>query len=476
MRQASNQPLAKGASTYHFGLLCFCVLLFAAGTLTSGCARHFKERPIMAQTVINQSTLKNGLTVYTIESDQVPLVTLDMWVKVGSKDEPENIAGISHYLEHMLFKGTPRLGVGVYDRRIEELGGYLNAATSGDYTHYYMTLPSQHLDRALVDMADVLINSSLDAEEVESERSVILEEISMKQDQPIGFMYDEITQAVYENGPYKNTVIGSEETVKAITRDQLLEHYTRFYTPQNMAFLAIGDFKTEDLIASLEKELGEFQREYKPYRKVSPVTKFASPKEQIWERDWQQTYFFFTIPGHELNTLERVAIDSVAEQILAGGRNSRLVKALREEQRIVSTISAFAPSHKHESFWGIYGACDADKIDAVKAAILAELELLAKKGITNAELKRARKTLITEHLFQTETNSGKSAMLGMSIALLGNESLVNDLPAALEAVTEAQVIEAINGILNHEMSTFAVRPKPLIPVGAPESQGKPTVY
>lgn len=455
-----------------------CVLLFLALAFFSGCASFSKERPQMAQPVIKQSVLQNGLKVYTIESDQVPLVTLDMWVKVGSKDEPEAVAGISHYLEHMLFKGTPRLGVGVYDRRIEELGGYLNAATSGDYTHYYMTLPSEHLDRALVDMADVLINSSLDPEEVESERRVILEEISMKQDQPIGFLYDEITQTVFESGPYKNTVIGSEESVKAITREQLLDYYTRFYTPQNMAFLVVGNFKTNELIASLNKELGSFQREYNPYRKVSPPTIFTPAQSKVWERDWQQTYFFFTIPGHGLDSLERIAVDSLTEQILSGGRSSRLVKALREEQRLVTSISAFGPSYKHESFWGIYGTCEADQVEAVKAAVQAELEELVKNGISSSELKRARKTLITEHLFQTETNSGKAGMLGMSIALLGNESLVNDYPAALEAVTEKQIVDTVRELVSTGMSTFSVKPQNLIHAETPNAgtTGSPAVY
>ncbi len=207
---------------------------------------------------MTQFQLDNGLTVYALEHSDVPLVTLDMWVRVGSADEPAHLAGISHFLEHMLFKGTPRLPVGEYDRRIEALGGYLNAATSMNFTHYYMTVPSIHLDAALEDLADVIRNSTIDPVEVERERGVILEEIRLKEDNPIGFLFDEITRRVFTEGPLAGTVIGSPETVSAMTRDQIAEHHERYYVPSNMALVVSGDINADLLRRRVRQYFGDW--------------------------------------------------------------------------------------------------------------------------------------------------------------------------------------------------------------------------
>ena len=462
-------PLCWRAEMHPVGSKLFPILasmLVMMLLVTTGCSRlgtpFSRERSLMTPSQVQRHVMPNGLTVYVVESDQVPLVTLDMWVRVGSSDEPEAIAGISHFLEHMLFKGTPRLGVGVYDKRIEEIGGYLNAATSGDYTHYYMTIPSAQLDRALQDMADVLVNSSIDAGEVEKERLVILEEIRMKNDQPIGFLYDEITRRVYDSGPYENTVIGSSETVSAITRDQLLDHYHRFYAPENMAFLVVGDVRASEILPLVEKELGTFQRALKPHRNVEPITRFSAPVQETWNRDWQETYFFFTLPGHELDSLERIAVDSVVEQVLGGGRSSRLVKTLREEKAIVTSISFFGPSYRYPAFWGIYGTCQPDQVNLVRQEVEKVLEEAA-NNLTLEELNRAKKAILTQQAFQTETNAGKAGTLGLSFALLGNAELLTDYPAAVESVTLDQVRKSLGELSTQPVSTFVVTPEVIGP-------------
>lgn len=411
----------------------------------------------------NRQTLPNGLTVYVIENPQIPLVTLDMWVKVGSKDEPAEIAGISHYIEHMLFKGTERLAVGDYDRRIEEMGGYLNAATSGDYTHYFITVPSEKLEAAMEDMADVLLNSTFDPKELEQERMVILEEIRMKKDQPIGFLYDEIVRSVYDSSPYENTVIGSSETVSKMTRDQLMDHYQRYYTPDNMAFIVSGNVKQNDLMKLVNRHFSEFTRDRNPHRSELPETVFSRVQDQVWQKEWQQTYFFFTMPGYGLTSLEIIARDSVVEQILSGGRSARLVKALREDQGLVTSISLFGPNHREPGFWGVYGTCEWEKIEEVKTAVQEELQRVVDEGLTSTELKRAKKSLVTDHLYQMETNAGKASILGHSFALLDSDTYYEDYPSAVEKVTEADVIETVRNLLQQDMSSFVARPEDLIP-------------
>jgi len=456
-----NNHTARKNSSSVIHLMMPSILLMVF--LFTGCASSPKSLIKRESMNIETQTLKNGLTVYLVENSQVPLVTVDMWVKVGSKDEPSEIAGISHFLEHMLFKGTPRLGVGEYDRRIEELGGYLNAATSGDYTHYYLTVPSANVEAALTDMADVLFNSSLDPQEFEQERQVILEEISMKLDQPVGFLYDEIVRLVYESGPYENTVIGSEETVSEMTRDQLKDHYERYYAPENMALVVVGDFDSNQMMAAIQREFNNEDRPYNPYKGEKRGTVFARQQDQVWQKEWQQTYFFFTFPGHALTDLERVAVDSVLEQILSGGRSSKLVRTLREEKGLVSSISIFGPSYKLPGFWGIYGTCDVENLNEVKEEVTKIFQEMRDGDVSDDELRRAKKTLITDHLYELETNAGKASVIGQSYALLDSPDLYSDYTDAVDRVTKRDVKDTLDALLENEMSTFVARPRDLIP-------------
>lgn len=444
-------------SCHRSGLL-FALLLTAVGTLLSGCSKSNAVNAFAERNAVETFKLENGMTIYLLESRAVPLVTLDMWVGTGAKDEPEEIAGVSHFLEHMMFKGTPRLGVGDYDRRIEELGGYLNAATSNDYTHYYMTIPSEHLDRALEDMSDVIRHSLIDPGEVERERTVILEEIRLKQDNPLGFLYDEITRRVFASGPYVNTVIGSIDTVSAMTRDQLFDHYARFYAPSNMAFVIVGDFDAPTMRGRLEELFAGFQRPERPWRESPPPTEFAKPEEMTWSRAWQQTYFFVTFPGPVPEGIGQLAAMDVTETILLGGRSSRLVNVLREKKQLVTSISGFFMTGRHQTFMGIYGTCSPENLEAAREALFAEIEGARDGGLSGAELRRAKRQIITDHLYTAETNTGKASLIGYSHALYENPSLLTEYPRAVEEVSEKDVLETMGLLARDRASFYVARP------------------
>lgn len=443
------QPLAVPVRALAMALIVLC---------SAGCARFASRADVPEMPPVQTFVLSNGLTVYAQENRDVPLVTLDMWVRVGSKDEPAEMAGSSHFLEHMLFKGTPRLGVGEYDRRIEELGGYLNAATSSDYTHYYLTVPSEHLDRALEDMADVLVNSTVDPGEVEKERQVILEEIRQKQDNPVGFMYDEIVRRMYASGPYAGTVIGTPETVTAATADRLREHYRRHYAPKNMAFVAVGDFDGPALRDRLEELLGKFDRPFQPWRDAPPPTEFARESGERFVRDWRQTYFFVTFPGEAVQTLDQAAAMDVAERLLTGGRSARLVNSLREKRHLVTSISSFGPSGRFPGFWAFYGSCDADKTDAVRTAILEEIARLRREGPTEAEMRRVKRQLLTDHLYHAESNTGRASLLGYGYALFGSPALLTDYPAAIERTTAEQAMAVLGRMTADKAALWVAGP------------------
>jgi zinc protease len=237
----------------------------------------------------------------------------------GSGDEPAKLAGISHFLEHMLFKGTAHLAAGEYDKRIEGLGGYLNAGTSYDYTHYYIEIPAESLTAALEDFADVITNSSIDAEELEREKLVILEEIRRKNDDPNGFLYDNLTREMIAEGAYSHSVLGYPESVSGFSREDMYDHYRRFYSTGNMTLVVCGDFDEATLLEQAERLFADAPRERRPHRDVAPETKYAAPGPRDWPRDWRETYFYMAFPTEPVRVLEEEIANDLASVILSGG-------------------------------------------------------------------------------------------------------------------------------------------------------------
>lgn len=388
---------------------------------------------------MESTKLDNGLTLCMQEDHTVPLVTLDMWVRVGSGDEPSELAGISHFLEHMMFKGTEKLKTGEYDLHIEEVGGYLNAATSMDYTRYYVTAPSEHFDRILSDFADVMLNSTLAREEVERERLVVLEEIRRKADNPFGYLFDRSIPSIFESGPYTHPVIGSKETVRAITRDQLYDHYRRFYTADNMFLCIVGDIDTKAVAAAVGKAFAGAEATRHPYRQAAPETRYALPGTSHLERKWNEAYFILGFPGPADAGLHEMAVVEYAETLLAAGRSARLVNALQEKKGLVSSIGAHFPVNRHEMPLLIYGTCEPEKIPAVRAAVEEELRRLVDDGFNGREFKRTRRQVLNGHLFSLETNAGRAMMLGHSQILYGDCSLVSKYEGAIKSVDSGDV-------------------------------------
>ena len=432
-------------------------MVLVLGVLLAGCGAlrpwSFREEVFHPVSV---HELENGLTVVLQQDDSVPLAAASMWVRVGSGDEPEELAGISHFLEHMLFKGTSRLGVGEYDRRVEAMGGALNAATSRDYTNYYVVVPSEHLGELLPDFADVLRNSTISAEEVENERQVILEEISRKADNPFGYLVDEALPRVYAEGPYTHPVIGSRETVSGFTRDEIAEHYERFYAPGNMVLVLAGDFGEEEALGLVREAFGDFERPYRPYREELPEVQYAEPAVHEFPRDWNEAYFMLTFPGPAGRDLAAAARGDVVESLLVGGRSSRLVRSVQERQGLVHSINAWFPAWRAESPLVVWGTCEPARLEEARAAIMEELERLAEEGPSGDELRRARRQAANAHLFAQETNLDRAGMLGYSMVLYGSEAYFTEYGREVEQVGRGQVRSFVREYLRPEQASVFV--------------------
>lgn len=417
--------------------------------------------PSHGESPVQVFKLKNGLTVLIKESHANPIVTLDVWVNTGSFNEPPELNGVSHFLEHMLFKGTKRRPVGQIDLEIESVGGETNAGTSKDFTHYYVTVASDYVATGLDVLADVMMNSTLDEREIERERMVILEEYRRKQDSPFGLLYDLVCETAYRSGPYKQSVLGTTATITSLTRSQLLDYYRRYYTPDNMVLVIVGDVETEKILPLVRRYFGRYRRSKRPFDNLNTRTRWAGPTTRIVEKDVRDTYTVMAFPAPCMANPGETVVMDVVMTLLGEGRSSRLYRQLREKKKLVSTISASYLTSKRPGLFLIYATHDADKLGAVRQATLEEIRRIRNERVGRRELAKAKKMLINDFYFANETTNGQSQSLGLYYILSGSEKYAQRYLREVARVSASDVRRVARRYLDpQKMVMVTLQPKP----------------
>ena len=393
--------------------------------------------------LLHSHRLDNGLTVLIVPRPGCGVVTTDMWVAVGSADEPPELNGVSHFLEHMLFKGTERRGVGEIDRTVESLGGYLNAGTSHDFTHYYIMAAAEHFPMLIDILSDVLRHSTLDGAELDSERQVILEEYRRKQDDPHGFLWDTLYEETFASGPYKASVLGELATLQAITREGMLDYYHRLYCPANMTLIVVGDVDPTAALAIVTQALAGFDRQPRPFvPRGSLATVYAPGVRRLFERHVHETYGVLAYPAPALgDPAETYAID-VLQFVLGGGDASVLYQEIQEKRRLATSIHAGCANSRYPDLFYIFYTCDDDKREALEAAVLEQIETLRTTPVSPRALERARKLLVNSHAFSLETTSGQSGSIGYYQCITGSTDFEWHYAEGIRSVGADRVMEA----------------------------------
>lgn len=401
-----------------------------------------------------KTVLKNGLTLIVKETHTAPITAIDVWVGVGSKNEPSELAGISHFLEHMLFKGTSSRPVGQIAKEIEGVGGYLGGSTTLDKTHYYIVVPSEYTNLALEVEADVLKNSSIDPVEIEKERKVILEEWRLKQDQPQGILYWNFYRAVFAGTPYANDVLGTAETLNRINRDYLLDHFHTYYQPENIVITITGDVDTFEIIERVSELFKDFNSQKSlPFQISVDIPKLKRIKRITLQRPVDQQYFLVGFPLPKL-TIEESAAFTLLDIIIGNGRSSRFYQELRETKKLFNSIGTWFDTYGEIGMFVISAQTKNQPVSLVEKEIISVISRLLKKGITNEELKRAKAILESELAYGMESNANTASFLGVN-ELYGD---LDDLLQELDAISMTTV-EDINNVarkyLNLKSYVFA---------------------
>ena len=400
-------------------------------------------------------TLPSGLRVLVEELPHTHSISLGAFVGVGSGHEERPICGISHFIEHMLFKGSqrrpnPRL---IADA-IEGVGGILDAYTSFESTVYYAKVADIHFDRALDVLADMLLAPCLDAKDIEKERRVIAEELRATEDAPSELIHLILDDAMWGDQPLGRDIAGDEEAVVGLTREQVLAHWHTHYNPANMVISIAGNIQSERAVAAIEQTLGALPvgvaAEFVPSTPPRP-----GPALTLRADDSEQGNFCLAFPGIPQGDPDRRAMQ-VFDTVLGGGMSSRLFQEIREERGLAYSVGSYSREHHDAGKWVVYGSVEPGNLHECLAATMAELRSALADGITDDELQRVKEQVKGGILLSLEDTWSVASRNGSHQLRYGRVIPVEQVVAEIEAVTRADVLRVAGRVLREDAMHLAV--------------------
>lgn len=364
---------------------------------------------------IIKHVLPNGMTVLMEEKRDAPVISFNILVCVGSAIETDAEAGMCHVIEHMIFKGTPTRPVSAIARDVESAGGEINAYTSFDQTVFYINMASRFSDKGLEILADAVQNPLFDADELARETEVICEEIRRGKDNPSHCLSEKLFREVFTVHPYGRPIIGFEKTVKSFTRKQVLEFYQRWYAPQNMTCIIVGDFSSNEMLKKIEFAFLQAQMVMQPMPELPEEPKQQKLQATNELMEIQTSYFMmgFHIPNI---THDDIAAIDILSHILAGADSSRLEQAIKEKKRLVHNIYSYAYTPKFPGIFIIGGMMQPEKTLQAIDAIWEEINKLITEPPAADELNRAKINIRASEIYERETVGGEAAKLAYFLA------------------------------------------------------------
>lgn len=422
---------------------------------------------VRLQTTPTVHRLANGLTII---AEQIPVdaVNFNLWLNVGSILESDAINGMAHFLEHMIFKGTDRLHSGEFERRIEERGAVTNAATSQDYTHYYITTAPQDFGDLAPLQLDVLLNPRIPSDDFERERQVVLEEIRRSDDNPRRRTYQRMADLAFEQLPYRRPVLGPAQVVENLQPQQMRDFHYQWYHPAAITAVAVGNLPVDQLIHGVERSLenlGDAKPIGIPERTTDrPQWMQETPFQSIQRQDFvddslQQArlMLFWRVPG--LSQVEQTYALDVIANILSQGRTARLIQDLREERELVLGIGASNVTYQHQGLFCLSANLLSENIPIVESALLEHIQRLQNELVPAAELEKICTQVANQFIFSNETPSDRANLYGYYQTLLGNLQPAFDYTEQVRSLTPQDLQQAAQTYLPTDAyGVVAVRP------------------
>lgn len=416
-----------------------------------------------------KTVLPGGLRVVTESLPSVRSVALGIWVGVGSRDEDQAHAGATHYLEHLLFKGTSQRTALDISAAMDAVGGELNAFTGKEYTCYYARVLDADLPLAIDVLSDMVTSSLIQPKDVDAERNVVLEEIAMNEDDPADTVHEAFTAQLFGDTPLGRPVLGTVESINAITRDQIWEHYADRYTAPHLVIAAAGNLDHDAVVArvraafagALQVSSGEAPAAPR-LRKSGAVLwegygPFAGSGLKLVSRPIEQANLVLGCEGLARTDERRFAL-GVLNAALGGGMSSRLFQEIREKRGLAYSVYSFTAQHADTGMWGIYAGCLPSKADEVLSICVGEVAKVVDKGLTDAELDRGKGQVRGGMVLGLEDPSSRMTRLGKSELVYPDLEPVDELIAAIDAVTHDDVRAIAAEVLTRSKALAVVGP------------------
>jgi predicted Zn-dependent peptidase len=404
----------------------------------------------------DKTTLPNGLRIVTEAIPSVRSVSVGVWVYTGSRDESEAEAGISHFIEHMVFKGTERRRMDQIARRLESVGGYLNAFTTKEYTCYYARALDEHLDRAIDVTCDLILRPTFPEKELDKEKDVVIEEIKMYEDLPEDLIFDRYEAVVYKNCTLARPIIGDPDSVRSFTRDQLQEYVDARYTPARTIISVAGNIDHNRVVQYVRKAFEGVDRANREH--PMPVVNGYAPGDLIEPRPIQQAHLVLGRRAFSIMD-ERRSVLNVLNTILGSGMSSRLNQNIREKYGFCYSIYSFVNMQSDTGDFGVYMGTDSKKIPRATKLILREMDRLAQVPISPRLLHQAVSQVKGSLMLGLESMSNRMMRLGKQELYFGRNFSLDEIIASVEAVTAAQVQDLAQTLFAPDsFSTIALTP------------------
>lgn len=398
--------------------------------------------------MIKKYTCQNGVRIVLENIPTVRSAAIGVWIKTGSRNETPELNGVSHFLEHMFFKGTTKRNAREIAESFDSIGGQVNAFTSKEYTCYYAKVMDNHASYALEILADMFFNSTFDGEELKKEKNVVYEEIKMYEDTPDDIVHDLLSKAVYENHSLGYPILGTENTLETFNSDTLKKYVHDMYTPDKVVVSIAGNVD-EKLIKEVESYFGSYQGGEDRLELVKP----SFHENRITrKKDTEQAHLCLGYNGLEIGNDKTYSLITL-NNILGGSMSSRLFQDVREQRGLAYSVYSYHSSYQDSGMVTVYGGTGTNQLDSLYETIQETLDTLKRDGITEKELRNSKEQLKGSLMLSLESTNSRMSRNGKNELMLGEHRSLDDIIIKIDEVTEDTVNELANQIFTeHSLS------------------------
>lgn len=408
------------------------------------------------KTVYKKTVLPNGVRIITEEIDYVRSVSIGLWVGAGSRDEREEYEGISHFIEHMLFKGTKKRTARDLAESLESVGGQLNAFTTKEYTCFYAKVLDEDMDLAIDVLSDMFFNSLFDEKEIEKEKKVVIEEIKMYEDSPDELIHDLFSEYVWNDHPLGKPILGTVESIHGLSREKIMDYLGHHYAPENLVIAVAGKINHEDVINKLAPIYGEFKR---GGIRILEGTPKGQRIYRYNTKDTEQMHLVMGVPGLGQDD-EDIYPMHIINNVLGGGLSSRLFQEVREQRGLAYSVYSYHSTYVDAGMFAIYAGTTPDNTQEVVECILNEIQKMKAHGITADELVKTVAQVKGSLYLGLESVSSRMSRLGKTELSYNRVISPEEMVEKLEKVTLEDVKRVMNRLwVKDKLSIVMMGPK-----------------